>query len=132
MTPGIVKTIRRGVLPQLLSALIIVTVFTANGVAQDTSRAEPGEMKKPETEVTLFPVPDFTSGIWKRAKLTGDWGGLRSKMTNNGVQLDMDTVHMFQNVTRGGIDTTGRYVGTAEIVLHLKRGSIPTPGRYCL
>ncbi|MCH7914992.1 MAG: carbohydrate porin [Deltaproteobacteria bacterium] len=75
---------------------------------------------KPEAqEATLIPVPDLTSGIWKRAKLTGDWGGLRSKMANNGVQLDMDTVHMFQNVTSGGIDTTGKYVGTAEIVLKL-------------
>ena len=119
MTPGIVKTISRNVLPQLLSALIIVTVFTANGVAQDTSRAKLGEAKKPEAEATLFPVPDFTSGIWERAKLTGDWGGLRSKMANNGVQLDVDTVHMFQNVTSGGIDTTGKYVGTAEIVLKL-------------
>ena len=41
--------------------------------------------------------------------MTGDWGGLRSQMANNGVQLDMDIVHMFQNVTSGGIDTTGRY-----------------------
>ena len=119
MTPGIVKTISRNVFLQHLRVLIIVIGFTANGVAQDTSRAKPGETKKPEAEATLSPVPDFTSGIWKRAKLTGDWGGLRSKMANNGVQLDMDTVHMFQNVTSGGIDTTGKYIGTAEIVLKL-------------
>jgi len=119
VTPGIVKTITRNVLLQYLSALIVVIAFTANGVAQDTDPAKPGESKKPEAEATLFPVPDFTSGIWKRAKLTGDWGGLRTKLANNGVQLDVDTVHMFQNVTSGGIDTTGSYVGTAEIVLKL-------------
>ena len=62
---------------------------------QDGARGSSGEPKKPETEATLFPVPDFTSDIWTRAKLTGDWFGLRTKMANNGVQLDMDNVHTF-------------------------------------
>ncbi|MBI4522289.1 MAG: carbohydrate porin [Deltaproteobacteria bacterium] len=85
-------------------------------VAQE---AAPGQPEKKQEDATLFPVPDFTSDIWKRARLTGDWGGLRSTMARNGVQLDMDNVHTFQNVTSGGIDTTGRYLGNAEIVLKL-------------
>jgi porin len=83
-------------------------------VAQET-----GKVKNSEAEATLFPVPDFTGDIWTRAKLTGDWFGLRTKMANNGVQLDVDNVHTFQSVTSGGLDTTSRYLGNAEIVLKL-------------
>lgn len=77
--------------------------------AADGSSDEP---KKPEAEATLFPVPDFTSDIWTRAKLAGDWFGLRTKMANNGVQLDMDNVHTFQSVSGGGLDSTSRYSAT--------------------
>ena len=86
---------------------------------QNGASAANRETETPETEATLFPVPDFTSDIWTRAKLTGDWGGLRTTLAKHGVQLDLDNVHTFQNVTSGGIDTTGRYLGNAEIVLKL-------------
>ncbi len=101
---------------RLILVLALMISWIGLAAAQDQKQTD----TKPEAqEATLFPVPDFTSGIWERAKLTGDWGGLRSKMADNGVQLDVDTVHMFQNVTSGGIDTTGKYIGTAEIVLKL-------------
>jgi len=54
-------------------------------------------------------------------------------MARNGVQLDMDNVHTFQNVTSGGIDTTGRYLGNAEIVLKLDSQKMGLwPGGYLL
>jgi porin len=100
----------------LLVVTLCIFAFTKpfTALAQQSSGTEAkGE------EATLFPVPDFTSGLWQRSRLTGDWGGLRTTMANNGVQLDLDNVHTFQNVTSGGIDTTGRYLGNAEIVLKL-------------
>jgi porin len=100
----------------LLVVTLCIFAFTkpSTALAQQSSGTEAkGE------EATLFPVPDFTSGLWQRSRLTGDWGGLRTTMANNGVQLDLDNVHTFQNVTSGGIDTTGRYLGNAEIVLKL-------------
>ncbi|HEU4340929.1 MAG TPA: carbohydrate porin [Candidatus Binatia bacterium] len=100
------------------AVLVFLLSFTCvtGVVALDSAPTGPN---KKQDEATLFPVPDFTSDIWKRAKLTGDWGGLRSTMARNGVQLDIDNVHTFQNVTSGGIDNTGRYLGNAEIVLKL-------------
>jgi porin len=94
-------------------------ILVASTRAQQTGTPAASDAKKQEAEATLFPVPDFTSDIWKRAKLTGDWFGLRSKMASHGVQLDVDNVHTFQGVTSGGLDTTGRYLGNAEIVLKL-------------
>ena len=102
-----------------ITMLLVSFTCMEKTLAQQSAAAPSAETKKSEAEATLFPVPDFTSDIWKRAKLTGDWGWLRSTMARNGVQLDMDNVHTFQNVTSGGVDTTGRYVGTAEVVLKL-------------
>jgi porin len=88
---------------------------------------------QPAADATLFPVPNFTGDIWNRPKLTGDWGGLRGKLANRGVQLDMDNVHTFQNVASGGIDRTGRYVGTAEVVLKLDSNKMGLwPGGFLL
>lgn len=105
-------------LPFFVFALLMISGFCLeNGWGQSASSQT--SSKPAEAEATLFPVPDFTGDIWKRAKLTGDWGGLRSTMTRSGVQLDVDNVHTFQNVLSGGVDTTGRYIGTGEIVLKL-------------
>jgi len=110
--------------------LLVGSTYVASLSAQESTTR--GSQSKQE-EATLFPVPDFTSDIWTRAKLTGDWFGLRSMMARNGVQLDMDNVHTFQNVTSGGIDTTGRYLGNAEIVLKLDSQKMGLwPGGYLL
>jgi porin len=103
----------------ILSALIIgFSLWPMVGQAQEAGSAQK-TAKAPEVEATLFPVPNFTGDLWSRPKLTGDWGGLRTTLGKNGVQLDLDNVHTFQAVTSGGLDTTGRYLGNAEIVLKL-------------
>jgi len=113
--------------------LMLSFACAARTLAQDTAATQSGEPKKPETEATLFPVPDFTSDIWKRAKLTGDWFGLRTKLGNNGIQLDVDNVHIFQDVASGGIDRTGRYGGSGEIVLKLDSNKMGLwPGGFLL
>jgi len=92
----------------LLGLICVPSTF-----AQQTGEA------KTESAATLFPVPDFSGDIWHRAKLTGDWFGLRKQMANKGIQLDVDNVHTFQSVSGGGLDSTSRYLGNAEIVLKL-------------
>jgi len=98
---------------QLGWAILMLFVFAflapAIAPAQQGGAAGAGGGQAKTEEATLFPVPDFTSGLWQRSRLTSDWGGLRTKMANNGVQLDADTVHLFQSVTSGGVDRTGRY-----------------------
>ncbi|MGH7847017.1 MAG: hypothetical protein ACREQW_17880 [Candidatus Binatia bacterium] len=106
----------------LVAAIVFLTLFVRaeRTVAQQSASGPPsGDPKKPEAEATLYPVPDFSSDIWHRAKLTGDWFGLRNQMANNGIQLDVDNVHTFQSVSGGGLDSTSRYLGNAEIVLKL-------------
>src|SRR5262245_60799554 len=107
------KSLHRG---KSVVAIAMYFIFCLIGVVSTVAQ-ETGKVKNSEAEATLFPVPDFTGDIWTRAKLSGDWFGLRTKMANNGVQLDVDNVHTFQSVTSGGLDTTSRYLGNAEIVL---------------
>ena len=99
-----------------LVSLVCVEKSPAQPTAPDAST---GEAKKPEADATLFPIADFTSDIWHRAKLTGDWFGLRTQMANHGIQLDVDNVHTVQSVSGGGLDSTTRYLGNAEVVLKL-------------
>jgi len=102
-----------------LSALILAfSLCPMGGQAQEAGSAQKTANPQ-EAEATLFPVPNFTGDVWSRPKLTGDWGGLRTNLGKNGVQLDVDTVHFFQSITGGGIENTGRYIGNAEIVLKL-------------
>lgn len=102
----------------LIGFLIAVVGVSIAGAAQEAG-SKTADAKTAQAEATLFPVPNFTGDLWSRSKLTGDWGGLRTTLGRNGVQLDVDNVHTFQNVTSGGADSAGRYLGNAEIVLKL-------------
>jgi porin len=44
--------------------------------------------------------------IWTRDKLTGDWGGLRSDMSEHGLEIDMKLSQFYQEVTSGGVDSS--------------------------
>jgi porin len=42
--------------------------------------------------------------FWTRDKLSGDWGGLRTKMADHGVEMDFRLTQFYQGVTNGGSD----------------------------
>jgi len=101
-------------------AMLLFTLFAAAIVsAQDDEAKKELEERAAGEEATLFPMPNYSGDLWSRSYLTGDWGGLRSKLANNGVQFETETVHFFQDVSGGGVKQTGRYSGVAEIKLKL-------------
>ena len=76
----------------------------------------------------LLPVPEYGADFWKRANLTGDWGGLRTTLANEGVQLDVDWTQYLQGDVAGGLDQTTRYGAHFDYLLHLdlmRMGLIP-------
>src|SRR5262249_29128505 len=99
---------------QIFMLALAFVCWSGTTPAEDVSN-QPAKQQ----EGTLFPVPDYGGDLWHRSRLTGDWGGLRTKLANHGVQLEMDITHYFQDVAAGGVNTTGRYIGAAEIVLKL-------------
>ena len=75
-----------------------------------------------EEEETLFPVPKLSGDISSRDVMTGDWGGLRQSLADNGIQVDFDIQNYFQGLVEGGIEQRWAYGGTSDLRLKLDTG----------
>ena len=109
----------------LYTAAILITVLALARVcaAQDETQTprEAVEQKPPTTisSFTIYPVPNYGGDFGSRSYLTGDWGGLRSKLAERGVQFEFNITQIFQGVASGGIERTGRYSGLTDMVMKL-------------
>ena len=63
--------------------------------------------------------PSLMKDIWTRSKLTGDWGGLRTYLTDHGIGIEIRLAQFGQWVTSGGIDTNGEYGGKVDYRLNV-------------
>lgn len=106
----------RATIGQFVRAVIIAFVMM-HAAAVNAGEAADSQPKATSDDATLFPVPDYTGDLWKRPRLTGDWGGWRTAWANKGVQFEVDTVHIFQHVTDPGKERTGRASGSADYTL---------------
>jgi porin len=75
----------------------------------------------------LHAMPYATPDTWggeldSRARLTGDWGGVRDDMAKKGVVLDLDLYWMPQTILDGGKDETGESWGNAIATLNVDTG----------
>src|SRR5262245_36226512 len=108
-----------------VAALFVIVVFALarTGAAQDETQTprEAVEEKQPTTisSFTIYPVPNYGGDFGSRSYLTGDWGGLRSKLAERGVQFEFNITQIFQDVVSGGTNRTGRYSGLTDMVLKL-------------
>ena len=57
-----------------------------------------------------------SDSIWTRDTLTGDWGGYRPNMEDDGLDIGLRLSQYYQDVTSGGIDSSnnGEYGGTMD------------------
>jgi carbohydrate-selective porin OprB len=102
--------------PATAMCVILVLALARVGAAQDERQAVE---KAESTDTTLYPVPNYSGDVWSRSYLTGNWGGLRSKLAERGVQFDFGVTQIFQGVASGGTNRTGRYSGLTDMVLKL-------------
>jgi porin len=80
---------------------------------------------------SLWPVPDYMGDIWSRPALTGNWGGLRTKLADKGVTFSVDTILTYQNIVDGGTDTGGEYGGSNDYEIYLDFGKMGLmPGAF--
>jgi len=75
----------------------------------------------------LYAMPYETPETWggdleSRARLTGDWDGLRDTMAKNGIVLDVDTYWMPQTITDGGKDEGSGNWGNVIATLNIDTG----------
>ena len=69
-------------------------------------------------------VPSFadqSSGdtLWTRDKLTGDWGGARTYLSDHGIDIGIRLSYYGQRVSSGGRDQNGEWGGTMDYRLNL-------------
>jgi porin len=95
-----------------------------NAAAETPSSAE--EAKSPTSQPmalqSLIPtLPDYSGGLWKRSFLTGDWGGERTKLAEQGILFDLTVTQNGQGNAHGGKNTNGafEYGGAADYTLRL-------------
>ncbi|MBI5762834.1 MAG: carbohydrate porin [Planctomycetes bacterium] len=64
-------------------------------------------------------LPDYTGDLRSRKYLTGDWGGERTKLAEQGILFDLGATQWLQGNARGGKDTHNafRYSGSADYTL---------------
>lgn len=84
------------------------------------SDEQPAPASKPMALQSLIPkLPDYSGDIWNRSALTGDWGGERTKLAEQGILFDLDVTQWLQGNAHGGKDTHNafRYSGSANYTL---------------
>lgn len=102
---------------------LLATIFFAGISADGQDTAAPADAAAPATappaaeSATLFPVPDYTGSLGKRLHLTGDWGGARTSLAENGFQTKLSFVQVYQGVASGGKDTSPAYGGWVNLEL---------------
>jgi porin len=91
-----------------LAALLLVCamLFTTNTWAKDS---------KTQAEDSKTQAED----IWTRAKLTGDWFGGRTYLSDHGIDIDLRLSQYYQGVTSGGVDTNSEHGGTIDYRLNV-------------
>jgi len=72
-----------------------------------------------DSDTSTTASPTFGGEFLERSKLTGDWGGVRSRLALKGVTLDADVTQFYQGVTRGGLNRTFQYGGHGDYVMNV-------------
>ena len=84
-----------------LAALLLVcaVLFTTNTWAEDSKT--------------------WAEDIWSRDKLTGDWWGGRTYLSDHGIDIGLRLSQYYQGVTSGGVDRNSEYGGTMDYRLNV-------------
>jgi porin len=64
--------------------------------------------------ITLFSFSTLAEDIWTRDKLTGDWGGMRTKLGEHGIDIGLRLSQYYQGVASGGKNENSEYGGTMD------------------
>jgi porin len=110
---------------QIFSAIVPATLLCAlssfiGGQARAQNPSDGvGKAGTPEPSQGLLPISDYTGDFWKRATLSGDWGGARTDLANKGVQIGVEWNQYVQGIIDGGRDRTTQYGGTLDYTANL-------------
>jgi len=81
--------------------------------SSDPPDAEPTEERSPGRFIT----GDYWKEVWQRDHLSGDWGGLRTKLNDHGVKPQIKYSHFGQGVASGGLNKNYEDGGTVDWIV---------------
>jgi len=64
-------------------------------------------------------IKTWGEDIWTRDKLTGDWLGGRTYLSDHGIDIGLRLSQYYQGVTSGGVDQNSEYGGTMDYRLNI-------------
>jgi len=77
-----------------------------------------------EVDTIFGPQTAFATGLADRDRLTGDWLGHRSRLADDGITIEADTVQFYQGVAHGGVREQFRYAGHNDFQLGFDLGKL--------
>ncbi len=96
--------LRSLVLQRLTTALAVIVVLPAVGLAGDVTIDQPNRYPSPTVKQPAD-ASMFDGYDWGENTLTGDWGGWRSQWAEQGVVFGIQYVSVMMQNTHGGFDT---------------------------
>ncbi len=81
-----------------------------------TEAAEPDAIAPIDDYPAFFPL-DYSGDFLDSRALTGDWGGARTGLANDGISFRVETLQTLQGSVHGGKDTGFEYFGSADYLL---------------
>ena len=103
---------KRAIYTRLCLLLFVSTVYAQDAtLAASTTATDKG---RHEEQATLFPIPDYSGDLFSRSALSGDWGGARTAMANNGMQFTIGINQYYQGIMSGGLDERWEYNGSTD------------------
>lgn len=99
-----------------------VLVGTGPVYAADLDNASAPLAKAEEGMQAILPIPEYSGDLFMRHALTGDWGGARTSLAENGLQFQVDLTGIVQGVMDGGRRRTSGGNGVVDYRLLFDTG----------
>ena len=87
--------------------------------AESSTTTGHGDDAQKSTPKTQSPVADHSDDLWSRKYLTGDWGGTRTQLVEDGITINLRFSQFYQGVSSGGVNTNFEYGGKIDYLLNL-------------
>jgi len=97
------------------------SIATASAEEAGTAAEDPAATSQPALLSLIHTLPDYSGDLMSRNFLTGDWGGTRTAMAEDGVIFELSVTQVMQGNAHGGKDTEKAfsYEGSADYTLKL-------------
>jgi len=113
------RAARASVLTVILALVSVAANAEQPATVDSADDATATQQPKKEMPSLIQKLPDYSGSLWSREYLTGDWGGSRTQLAEDGISSKLDLTQIIQGNAHGGKDTNNafRYSGSMDLEL---------------